>query len=253
MPWPSGNVSTANLDSAADSISSAREDLYTAVTKLNEIIQTGGITGNIISNVSSVNGQVGVVVLTTANISESGTSYYYTEERSQDSTANLFANGTHTGITFTYNDSTGAISANITGNIGTYVSIAGTETITGAKTFSANTSFTGYTTLNEYIEVVYSGGNVSGSYTPDAANGPVHKITATGNFTLNAPTNMVSGSSITIIIRQDATGSRIMTANAAYKFAAGINILSTAASSIDILSIFYDGTNYLTTLSKGYV
>jgi hypothetical protein len=64
---------------------------------------------------------------------------------------------------------------------------------------------------------------------------------------------MTSGSSITVIIRQDGTGSRTMTANSAYKFAAGVNTLSSAALSRDILAIFYDGTDYLATLSKGYV
>lgn len=252
MAWPTGNVSTANLDSGSDSISNARADLYEAVQKLNEIIQTGGISGNIISNVASVNGQVGVVTLFTANINEAGTNYYFTEERAQDSTANLFANGSHSGITFTYNDSTGSITANVTGNIGDYVTVSSTQTITGEKTFSANTAFTGYTTLNEYIETVYDGGNVS-AYTPNATNGPVHKIRLTANLTLSAPTNMVTGSSITVIIRQDGTGNRGMTANSAYKFAAGISTLSTAANSIDVMGIFYDGTNYLATLSKGYV
>lgn len=247
MAWPTGYISTANLDSGSDRISNARADLLLAVERINEIIATGGIAGNIISNVASVNGQVGVVTLVTANIAEAGSNYYFTEERAQDSTANLFANGTHSGITFTYNDSTGSISANVTGNIsGSFVDLSSNQTVAGNKTF------TGLTTLNEYVEAVYDGGNVT-AYSPTLTNGPVHKIRLTGNLTLNTPVGMTSGSSITVIIRQDGTGSRSMTANSAYKFAAGVNLLSTVANSIDVMGIFYDGTNYLATLSKGYV
>jgi len=248
MVWPTGYVSTANLDSASDRISNARADLLLAVERINEIIATGGIEGNIISNVASVNGQVGVVTLVTANIAEAGSNLYFTDERSQDSTANLFAAGTHSGITFSYNDAAGAISANVTGNLsGSFVDLTTTQSVAGDKTF------TGLTTLNEYVEAVYNGGNVSGSYSPTLSNGPVHKIQLTGNLSLTEPSGMTSGSSITVIIRQDSTGSRSMTANSAYKFAAGVNTLSSAALSRDILAIFYDGTDYLATLSKGYV
>ena len=248
MVWPTGYISTANLDAGSDRISSAREDLLLAVERINEIIATGGIEGNIISNVASVNGQVGVVTLVTANIAEAGSNFYFSEERAQDSTANLFAAGSHSGITFTYNDAAGSITANVTGNLsGSFVDLTTTQSVGGDKTF------TGLTTLNEYVEAVYDGGSVSGAYTPTLTNGPVHKILLTGSFSLAPPSGMTSGSSITVIIRQDSTGSRAMTANAAYKFAAGVNTLSSAANSRDILAIFYDGTDYLATLSKGYV
>jgi hypothetical protein len=64
---------------------------------------------------------------------------------------------------------------------------------------------------------------------------------------------MATGQNITLIITQDATGSRIMTPNGVYRFAYGVKTLSTTASSIDMLSIFYDGSNYLCNLVKGYV
>jgi hypothetical protein len=86
------------------------------------------------------------------------------------------------------------------------------------------------------------------------SNGPVQKVTANSStFTLNLPSGMVTGQSITLIITQDATGSRSMFPNASYKFASGIKTLSTAPNSIDVLMIFYDGTTYLCTLNKGYV
>ena len=167
MAWPSGNISTGNVDAGSDSISSARPQIYQAILNINEIREFG--------------------VNTTDN-----------------------------------------------------------QTIAGNKTFTGNV------TLNEYVEAVYAIGTTSGSVTPNAYNGPVQTITLNGSLTLNAPTGMSTGSSIALIIRQDATGSRTMTPNSAYKFAGGNKTLSTAASSIDLMTIFYDGTNYLCSLARGY-
>jgi hypothetical protein len=106
--------------------------------------------------------------------------------------------------------------------------------------------------LTAYRETVYAGGNTSTSVTPNYANGNIQTFTANGNFTLNLPTNMAAGQNLVLIITQDATGSRVMTSNAGYKFVNGSKILSTTANYIDILSIFYDGSRYLCNLNKGY-
>lgn len=108
-------------------------------------------------------------------------------------------------------------------------------------------------THKDYCETVYSGGNTgTGTVTPNQENGNVQTYTATGNFTLALPTNMQTGGSITLIITQDGTGGRTMTPNASYKFAGGNSVLSTSASAIDVLQIFYDGTNYLVTLTEDF-
>ena len=163
-----------------------------------------------------------------------------------DAVANIVASAT-----------TGAISAtgNITGAyfLGNGSSLTSVVNLTDTQTVVGNKSFTGTTTLGPYIETTAASVNSSTSFTPTMSNGPVQKLTATANFALNLPSGMVTGQSITLIITQDATGSRVMTAAAAYKFAYGIEILSTAANSIDVMSIFYDGTNYLCNLVKGYV
>ena len=105
--------------------------------------------------------------------------------------------------------------------------------------------------LIKFDETVVSGGNTgTASLTPNAAAGTIYKYTATGNFTLNSLANAVAGTSMTIIITQDATGNRTLTST--MKFAGGIKTLSTAANSIDIISVFYDGTAYYAVLSKGY-
>lgn len=136
------------------------------------------------------------------------------------------------------------------------------ETGTGTLVFSASPTFTGTVsaaaltltgaaTLKDIRETVYAIGNSGATtLTPDAANGSVQTITATGNFTLSAFSNPVSGQSITFIITQDGTGSRTLTST--MKFAGGSKTLSTAASAIDIMTVSYIGTTYYASLSKAF-
>jgi hypothetical protein len=150
------------------------------------------------------------------------------------------------GAGVSINSSTGAVTITSLA-ASNYVDLTTNQTVAGNKTF------TGTTTLGPYVETTAASVNSSTSFTPVMSTGPVQKITATANFALNAPTGMTTGQSITLIITQDATGGRIMTPNAAYKFAYSVNTLSLPATSIDVMSIFYDGTNYLCNLVKGYV
>jgi hypothetical protein len=103
----------------------------------------------------------------------------------------------------------------------------------------------------EYNEYVHALGTTSGTITPNAANGNVQTITLNGNLTLSAFSSPISGQTITFIITQDATGSRTLTST--MKFAGGSKTLSTAANSIDILTVSYIGTAYYASLAKGYV
>jgi hypothetical protein len=111
---------------------------------------------------------------------------------------------------------------------------------------------TNYQIINTFTEVVADLGTISGTFTPNRNNGTIQKLTLTGNITLNVPTNMAPGQSLTLIISQDATGNRVMTPNSAYKFASGFRDLSTEPTAIDMLNIFTDGTLYYTTLTIGY-
>ena len=136
------------------------------------------------------------------------------------------------------------------------------ETGTGTLVFSASPTFTGTVnaaaltltgaaTLKDIRETVYAIGNSGTStLTPDAANGSVQTITATGNFTLSAFSNPVSGQTITFIITQDGTGSRTLTST--MKFAGGSKTLTTTASAIDIMTVSYIGTTYYASLSKAF-
>jgi hypothetical protein len=164
---------------------------------------------------------------------------------------NITSVGTLSSLSVTGNISGSFILGN--GSALTGVVSSGTSVLlTTDQTVAGNKSFTGTTTLGPYVETTAGVVNTGASFTPTMSNGPVQRITANSNFTLNAPSGMVAGQSITLVITQDATGNRIMTSNAAYRFAYGVKTLSTAANSIDMMSIFYDGTNYLCNLVKGY-
>jgi len=104
--------------------------------------------------------------------------------------------------------------------------------------------------LTKYNETNVSGGTVSGTITPDASTGTIYKYTLNGAITLNSITNVVAGTSMTIILTQDATGTRTLTST--WKFANGEKTLSTIPNYIDIISVFYDGTDYYAVLTNAF-
>jgi hypothetical protein len=103
-------------------------------------------------------------------------------------------------------------------------------------------------TLTGYKETVFSLGTTSGTVAPNVANGNVQSITLNGNLTLNAFTSPVAGQSITLIVNTNGTG---RTLTSSMKFSGGTKTLSTT-STTDIISIFYDGTNYWASLSTDF-
>lgn len=89
----------------------------------------------------------------------------------------------------------------------------------------------------------------------DASLSNTFYLAATGNFTLANPTNLGSGGCYIWLIKQDATGSRLITFGAKFKFAGGVApLLSTAANALDRLVATYDATNdiLLCSLEKGF-
>lgn len=67
-----------------------------------------------------------------------------------------------------------------------------------------------------------------------------HTLTAAHNFALATPTNLKSGKSGIITIKQDATGSRTWTPSSAWKFPGGAPALSTAANAADLLAYYVE-------------
>jgi hypothetical protein len=105
--------------------------------------------------------------------------------------------------------------------------------------------------IKNYGEIVYTSGGATGTITPDPNNGSVQKITLTGSITLNALSNVASGDSMTLIVKQPSSGGPY-TLSSSMKFAGGTKTLSTTANAIDIITVFYDGTDYLASLSTNF-
>jgi len=222
----------------------------------------GGQLSNIVTSIVagsgiSVNNATGVVTVTNNNptpYTNANVAAYLPTNTSNVSGNFFIGNGSLlTGISSNYSNANvvnllAAFGSNTISTTGTVT--AGNLRTTG--TISAGGNVTLSSNLLAYAELTAGPVNTSTSFTPVYSTGIVQRITATANFTLNAPTGMVTGSSITLIITQDATGSRLMTPNVVYKFAYGLKTLSTTANSIDMLSIFYDGSNYLCNMVKGY-
>jgi hypothetical protein len=141
----------------------------------------------------------------------------------------------------TFNPSTGIVTA--TGFSGP---INGTIGATTANTGAFTTL-----TFKDPREAIYDNGNSgTATITPNVANGSVQKYTLTGNITWNAFGTPIAGQSMTMILVQDGTGGRTLTST--MKFAGSSKTLSTAASSIDIISVYYDGTTYYASINKAY-
>jgi|GEM_PF-2267088 hypothetical protein len=210
-----GYTSGAGTISAADSILSA-------IQKLN------GNIGSLVTGVSSVNGQTGVVVLTTTNIAE-GTNLYYTEARVNANT-NVAANtaarhnavtlGTANGLSLsTQQLSLGLASAGVTGALSgtdwsTFNSKQNTLTLTttgtsGAATLVGSTlNIPNYTETDTLQSVILRNGttntgftisNNNNSYTdPSNTNVPFIYMyntgtTSTSNSVLALRTNSPTG------------------------------------------------------------
>jgi hypothetical protein len=88
----------------------------------------------------------------------------------------------------------------------------------------------------------------------DQTKGATAAVTLTGNATL-AITNEVVGMYGLIRVTQDATGSRTLTLPGGSKVingGGGTVVLTTTAGATDVLSYFYDGTNYYWTVGYNY-
>jgi len=84
------------------------------------------------------------------------------------------------------------------------------------------------------------------SITWDASTQDVAKVTLAGNRTLGSASSGTTGQFISLLIIQDGTGSRTLTWNAAYEFAADTApTLTTTASKGDLFVFRYNGSKWL--------
>ena len=84
------------------------------------------------------------------------------------------------------------------------------------------------------------------SITWNAETQDVAKVTLGGNRTIGAASSATTGQFISLLVIQDGTGSRTITWNAAYEFAADTApTLTTAAAKGDLFVFRYNGSKWL--------
>jgi hypothetical protein len=76
-------------------------------------------------------------------------------------------------------------------------------------------------------------------------------VTLGGNRTLDI-VGEANGSSGTLVVIQDGTGSRTLTLPAGSIEEGGSIVLSTAAGAVDVLGWIYDGTSFYWTVGKAF-
>lgn len=186
--------------------------------------------------VASVNGQQGVVVLSTADITEN-TNLYYTDERVDDRVYSLIQNGT--GITWTYDDSLNTLTGNLNAAQSfTSITITGSGAASTPVTSITGTVFTGGTGTTTVPLTYYNSGNApstwstsgtfiginansgfSGRFLDFHINGGVSVFSITNTGGVNA-----SGTSTMAAI---ASTSRIVTS---YAGAASVEVIGTTGA-----------------------
>ena len=278
--WPSGTkASTTNLDAGTDRPSLARADIKQNVDNVNDIIDMFNIaspqdlqilkynTGNSRFELVSDSGQ---------NIN-AGTGI--TVEESSDGGVTISSTVTNTDTTFTLDAETDGSNANIK-LIGSDATediiqlVAGsniTLTVDSAGAITVDATGTGIADVVEDT-TPQLGGNLDGqgnqvqdvelinykediytlSYaatiTPDVANGNVQKMSATGDFTFSAFSNPEAGQTLTLIVDHNGAA---RTLTSTMSFAGGDDALSTS-DTVDIISVFYDGTTYYASIAKNF-
>ena len=114
--------------------------------------------------------------------------------------------------------------------------------------FEKNTSNSSFTNLvqtpKETINAITA---TSGSVDVDSTAAPVHTMTLNDNTTYTF-TNMVAGTSVLLIIKinaADKTATFTSDGSTRVKFPGGAPTLTTTSGNIDIVNVFYDGTDYI--------
>ena len=208
----------------------------------------GNLNVGVYSIVSSSNGNIAITPNGTGKVVLDGLNWPTADGTNgqvlkTDGAGNLTFTTITSGITDVVQDTTPQLGGNLDVNGQQIVSVSNGN-------ISIQPNGTGQTVVKnlEYNENIYSLGTTSGTITPDAANGNVQTITLNGNLTFSAFSNPVAGQSITLIVNTNGTG---RTLTSTMKFAGGTKTISTT-STTDIISVFYDGTNYWASLSTDF-
>ena len=206
--------------------------------------------------------------LTTSDIGE-GTNLYFTAARARGNVSATDAGGMGA---FSYSSGTGVFT--YTGpsdsEVRAVISAANTTTGHGNISYSSSTGVITYdrvtpanilseitagnVKLKQYSETVFNAGNQSGNVTLNLNNGSIQKLDLVGNITGLAFTNITAGSTVSLILRQDAIGFRRLNTTSfasnwtTWDFVGDHTTLTVDPLAYDILTVTYDGTNNFASL-----
>ena len=122
------------------------------------------------------------------------------------------------------------------------------NTMTGL-TVNGNLTYTGQTN-----NPIYTAGTVTASHIPNWNNSNIQTVILSAATTsISGGTNIANGAIYTMILKQNATGSRVVTWGTQYKWQSGIApILTSLANGVDILTFISDGTNLYGLIAKDF-
>ena len=117
-----------------------------------------------------------------------------------------------------------------------YSSIVAEKTFTAPVIFTSAVRMDGLVSLSGAVKSHITTLTDAASITTDFNTANMFMVTLAGNRTLAAPSNATTGQTGSIYVVQDGTGSRTLSYNTAWRFAAGsVPVATTAASAVDLL------------------
>ena len=101
-------------------------------------------------------------------------------------------------------------------------------------------------------ETINAISGTSGSITVDASLAPVHRMTLNNNTTFTF-SNLVTGSSVCLIINinaNDKSATFTSDGSTLVKFSGGAPQLTSTTGNIDVVVVFFDGVNYIGSITQ---
>lgn len=125
------------------------------------------------------------------------------------------------------------------------------ETGTGLAVFNINPTIDGANFTGHAQTAPVAASSTGGTLTMDMTESNVFTTTMTEAVNTLTLSNAAQGQTVNIILTQDASGGRVMTWPASFKWAGGTAaVLSTNPNAVDVLVITYIGTDWYASLLK---
>ena len=217
--------------------------------KYNPLGGNGGISSIIANSPLSVSTMAGVSTLSISQAGAASSGYLSSTDW------NTFNNKQPAG---TYVTSVGATSpvASSGGTSPTISMPVATSSVDGyLSSTDWNTFNNKQSVVSNYIlsPQLYDAGTKTGNFTLDFANGPCQQVTinAAGPLVITL-SNPVTGGAYLLKVVQGATPGTVTWPVAVKWGAAGTPTLSNVTGKIDIINLYYDGTNYYGTYALGF-